>query len=119
MSASNAARVGFIGHVSRDKSTLSAALAKVGTQGRRFPPGGAGPATSTVLFEDHMQDFLEWDLDDAGVVVACRPFQAWAWVGSRVLNLPEIGKTLRITTIKGDEMIVKYPVAGFGPVKAG
>lgn len=78
-----------------------------------------GPATSRVRFEDHFQDFLEWDLDDAGYVVACRPSQAWAWVGARVLNLPEIGKTLRIVNTDGrTRMVLRYPVQEFGPVDA-
>lgn len=40
----------------------------------------------TVHFEDKGQDFLEWDVahDTKGrlVVVACRPFQEWAWKGT-------------------------------------
>jgi hypothetical protein len=35
----------------------------------------------TLRFEDHGQDFLEWDVDRAGVVVASRPFQADVWCG--------------------------------------
>jgi hypothetical protein len=32
------------------------------------------------------QDFLEWDINDKGEVVGCRPFQAWLWVGVKVQN---------------------------------
>ena len=39
----------------------------------------------TVHFEDHGQDFLEWDIED-GIVVDCRPFQGWHWNGTRVHN---------------------------------
>ena len=39
----------------------------------------------TVYLEDGGQDFLEWDIED-GVVVDCRPFQAWLWIGTRVYN---------------------------------
>jgi hypothetical protein len=40
----------------------------------------------TIVFVDEGQDFLEWDIDEKGVVVACRPFQDWVWVGTKVLN---------------------------------
>ena len=46
----------------------------------------------TITFQDHGQDFLEWDLDDAGVVVACRPFQANMWVGKVVENHADIAR---------------------------
>ncbi|GAH82866.1 unnamed protein product, partial [marine sediment metagenome] len=29
----------------------------------------------TVLFKDEGQDFLEWDINDEGEVVDCRPLQ--------------------------------------------
>lgn len=40
----------------------------------------------TIVLEDHGQDFLEWDIDEKGVVVGVRPFQEWLWKGTRVLN---------------------------------
>lgn len=40
----------------------------------------------TLVFEDHGQDFLEWDIDEKNIVIACRPFQEWLWKGYRVLN---------------------------------
>lgn len=40
----------------------------------------------TIVFEDHGQDFLEWDIDGKGIVVGCRPFQGSIWCGIRVLN---------------------------------
>lgn len=46
-------------------------------------------ATTTLHFEDRGQDFLEWDVDDQGVVVACRPFQEWVWNGSLMLDHPD------------------------------
>lgn len=43
-----------------------------------------GSTFTTVHFEDHGQDFLEWDIDDAtGAVFGCRPFQHDLWVGRR------------------------------------
>lgn len=49
----------------------------------------------TIHFEDQGQDFLEWDIDSAGVVVGCRPFQASVWEGSVVREL-EVGKQLTV-----------------------
>lgn len=40
----------------------------------------------TIILEDHGQDFLEWDIDAKGFVVACRPFQGSVWTGVQVLN---------------------------------
>ncbi len=40
----------------------------------------------TVFFEDDGQDFLEWDLNDKGEVIDCRPFQGDVWIGTKVLN---------------------------------
>jgi hypothetical protein len=39
----------------------------------------------TVVFEDHGQDFLEFDIKD-GNVIAVRPFQSNTWSGLRVVN---------------------------------
>jgi hypothetical protein len=39
---------------------------------------------TTIKFEDHGQDFLEWDIDDKGIVVDSRPCQAWLWNGTKV-----------------------------------
>lgn len=40
----------------------------------------------TVFFKDEGQDFLEWDINDEGKVVACRPFQGDIWIGTTVHN---------------------------------
>lgn len=42
-------------------------------------------AMITVFFADDGQDFLQWDIKD-GEVVACRPFQGFVWVGTKVHN---------------------------------
>jgi hypothetical protein len=56
----------------------------------------------TVFFVDDGQDFLEWDIDDKGVVVACRPFQGWVWIGTKVHNKGiKRGDHLDITTPTG------------------
>jgi hypothetical protein len=55
----------------------------------------------TVFFVDDGQDFLEWDIDK-GVVVACRPFQGWVWIGTKVHNKDiKPGDYLDITTPTG------------------
>lgn len=64
----------------------------------------------TVHFEDHGQDFLEWDIKD-GVVVGCRPFQGWLWIGTKVHNdhiFP--GNILEITGKDGLCLPLRYPV---------
>lgn len=65
----------------------------------------------TIHFEDHGQDFLEWDVDAAGLVVGCRPFQASVWCGLEVVDAPEAGA--RVICRRGDQrtMEVLYPVA--------
>jgi hypothetical protein len=40
----------------------------------------------TVFFEDDGQDFLEWDINDKGEVVDCRPYQGNVWIGVKVVN---------------------------------
>lgn len=45
-----------------------------------------GTKIRTIHFEDHGQDFLEWDLDADNVVIACRPCQGWVWIGNKVMN---------------------------------
>ena len=56
----------------------------------------------TVFFVDDGQDFLEWDINDAGEVVACRPFQGWVWNGTKVHNKDiKPGDYLDITTPTG------------------
>lgn len=45
----------------------------------------------TLMFEDDGQDFMEWDIDGTGFVVACRPFQSFVWCGMRVVSA-EVGK---------------------------
>lgn len=48
----------------------------------------------TLYFEDHGQDFLEWDVADDGFVLDSRPFQASVWVGNYVDVIEdEEGKT--------------------------
>ena len=64
----------------------------------------------TIVFEDHGQDFLEWDVRN-GVVVACRPFQEWAWKGTRVdMTKAQEGQLLPIITKRGENRVVLYPV---------
>jgi len=45
----------------------------------------------TIRFEDHGQDFLEWDLDDQDCVITARPFQHSIWAGHQVSNV-EVGE---------------------------
>lgn len=66
----------------------------------------------TIILEDHGQDFLEWDIDEKGVVVGCRPFQGSIWCGVKVRNKrPRKGSILRIFVPKlRKETTLKYLV---------
>jgi len=56
----------------------------------------------TVFFEDDGQDFLEWDINDKGEVVGCRPLQGDIWIGTKVQNKDiQPGDHLDITTTDG------------------
>jgi hypothetical protein len=65
----------------------------------------------TVTFEDHGQDFLEWDIQ-GGKVVGCRPFQAFAWCGDTVLSESfEVGGKITIKTrMEEREITIRYPL---------
>jgi hypothetical protein len=67
----------------------------------------------TIELEDHGQDFLEWDIDETGKVVDCRPFQAWVWNGTIVHNKDiRVGDILLITTthFPDESTTLNYPV---------
>ena len=56
----------------------------------------------TVVFKDDGQDFLEWDIDNKGEVVDCRPFQGEIWIGTVVHDKDiQPGHHLNITTTDG------------------
>lgn len=65
----------------------------------------------TIHFEDHGQDFLEWDVDVTGKVVGCRPSQASVWCGLQVLETPQAGGL--VTYLRGGEpaRAVRYVIA--------
>lgn len=81
----------------------------MGIEGRDKNIGGTLKMI-TIFFEDHGQDFLEWDIED-GVVVDCRPFQGWLWNGTRVHSTDiSPGLLLDITTRSGRRTRLRYPV---------
>ena len=59
----------------------------------------------TIRFRDDGQDFLEWDIDSTGKILACRPFQGFVWCGARVVNhrtlKPGQHARIRISSIAG------------------
>lgn len=74
--------------------------------------GAPPPWPCTVHFEDHGQDFLEWDIDADGVVVGCRPMQGWVWRGKVLATHPEPGQKLSFVSDAGKRVTtVSYPVA--------
>ena len=65
----------------------------------------------TVFFVDDGQDFLEWDVNEKGEVVDCRPFQGDIWIGTKVLTkdiLP--GTHLDIITPEGTRRYLLHAV---------
>lgn len=66
----------------------------------------------TLKIEDHGQDFLEWDIDDNGVVIACRPFQGFVWCGMIVLNHATIktGDHAQLLDQQNEERELRYPI---------
>lgn len=61
---------------------------------------------TTIRFEDHGQDFLEWDLDASGKVIECRPCQGWVWCKRTVVNHGSLRKGVYV--ILDDFATVKY-----------
>ncbi len=74
---------------------------------------------TTIEFEDKGQDFLEWDIDENGKVIACRPFQEWVWVGVTLLNDPVIGEKLHfISNTNPQPLQTRYRVKHITPNEA-
>lgn len=70
----------------------------------------------TIHFVDEGQDFLEWDINEEGVVTACRPFQGWVWNGTKVHNKDiKPGDRLDITT-RGTRTHLIHPVEKVQPL---
>jgi hypothetical protein len=67
-----------------------------------------------VHLEDHGQDFTEFHVNDQGVIVDARPFQAWVWSGWKIENKIRKGGMLRLR--KGFQgMSLKYRVISVVP----
>lgn len=65
----------------------------------------------TIFFVDDGQDFLEWDVNEKGDVIDCRPFQADVWVGTVVHNKDiKPGDILHITTPDGISRTLSHAV---------
>lgn len=65
----------------------------------------------TIIFEDHGQDFLEWDIDTEGVVIDSRPFQALVWCGRTVVvNTSVVAGEYLEVLIDGQERTINYAV---------
>jgi len=65
----------------------------------------------TVFFADDGQDFLEWDINDKGEVVDCRPFQGDIWIGTKVHNKDiQPGDHLNLTMTDGTSRCLIHAV---------
>lgn len=74
-----------------------------------------------ITFVDTGQDFVEWIINDQGVIVDCRPFQAWAWLGNRVINTDvQPGEHVRINAkaFGGQPFTIKHIVESNVPVQS-
>ena len=71
---------------------------------------------TTIRFEDHGQDFLEWDLDITSKVIECRPFQASIWCGRLVLNHNALRKGSKVVLDNGNN--IRYPLTKVQRFKA-
>ena len=79
---------------------------------------GNKKAVKTIIFEDHGQDFLEWDIDAEGIVVETRPpleFQTRVWVNRKVVN-PDV-KRGDLVIIVLDELAYLEDVDRETPIK--
>ena len=63
----------------------------------------------TIELEDHGQDFLEWDIDENGVIVETRPFQGWVWNGDTLRNL-RTGRHPAISHKGAEFKRLNYPI---------
>lgn len=81
----------------------------------RFLARRLGPdeVVTVIEFEDHGQDFLEWDVLSDGTILDSRPFQASTWCCCRALNAGSLfpGGPVRIRTPRGEELTINYPIA--------
>lgn len=70
-------------------------------------------AVKTIEFEDHGQDFLEWDIAEDGRVLESRPYQSEVWTQYRVVNPCglQAGSKVKIKHLNLTSPItIKYPV---------
>lgn len=69
--------------------------------------------TMVLHFTDHGQDFLRWELDRAGKVIGCEPFQARIWCRSKVWqpDLLRAGDLVHFYDREDGELRhIKYPL---------
>lgn len=71
-------------------------------------------AVKTIHFTDHGQDFLEWDIDAKGKVIASRPFQEWVWAGCVITNVKDLRKGATVAYRRGKHHhTIQYPIASY------
>ena len=72
------------------------------------------PEVITIEFEDHHQDFLEWDIHVATKRVMTSRHQGWMWEGVAVITPLESLVAGSFITIRhhrtGDITTIKYPI---------
>jgi hypothetical protein len=101
----NALSVRATGSVAAALSAGLAGMLQMHASGKR------AQTLTTVRFRDGGQDFLEWDIDTKGKVVACRPGQAEFWCGSQVTSQPQVGEKLQFySRLSGKVVSLVHPV---------
>jgi hypothetical protein len=67
-----------------------------------------------IVFEDHGQDFLEWEIDANGIVVDSRPFQRQIWSGNFLPFFDSLKPgdyaDFLVTREGGRHACIKYPI---------
>lgn len=70
-----------------------------------------------IHFQDQGQDFLRWQVDEAGVVVGSWPFHKQIWAGLQVTNLSKLKKDELVRHNRFDEEgSIRYPVKAVVPL---
>lgn len=70
-----------------------------------------------IHFQDQGQDFLRWQVDEAGVVISSWPFQQQVWAGLQVTNLAKLKKDELVRHNRFDEEgSIRIPVKAVVPL---
>jgi hypothetical protein len=79
------------------------------------------PHQVIIHFQDQGQDFLRWQVDEAGVVTGSWPFQKQVWSGLQITNLSKLKADELVHHNRfGEDGSIRYPIKAvvpFAPVE--